>query len=73
MADLTAKEIELVAIGSAIGSNCVPCVEYHINEARKLGLTDSQILQALQMAEKVKEVPAKKVSEAALKLLEEVN
>lgn len=70
MDGLTSKEIELAAIGAAIGSNCVPCVEYHIKEAKRVGLTDSQILQAVQMAEKVKTVPAKKVSDAALNLLD---
>lgn len=70
MDGLTLKEIELAAIGAAIGSNCVPCVEYHIKEAKRVGLTDNQILQAVQIAEKVKTVPAKKVSEAALKMLD---
>lgn len=70
MNGLTLKEIELAAIGAAIGSNCVPCVEYHIKEAKRVGLTDNQILQAVQMAEKVKTVPAKKVSEAALNMLD---
>jgi len=70
MSDLTPEEIELTAIGAAIGSNCIQCVEYHIKEAKKLGLTDTQILQAIRMAEKVRTVPAKKVSEAALNMLD---
>ncbi len=70
MNELSSKEIELAAIGAAIGSNCVPCVEHHIKEAKRVGLDDGQILQAVQMAEKVKTVPAKKVSRAALNMLD---
>jgi 4-carboxymuconolactone decarboxylase len=70
MNKLTTKERELVAIGAAIGSNCVPCVEYHIPEAKKAGLSDTQIFIAIQIADKVKKVPAQKVFQAALHLLE---
>lgn len=70
MKALNPCEYELVAIGAAIASNCVPCIEYHIPEARKAGLTDAQILEAVQLAEKLKQVPARKVLDAAKKLLE---
>ena len=69
MDHLTPKERELVALGSALGSNCVPCIEYHIPEARKAGLTDSQLAEAIRLADKVRQVPARKVLEAATKLL----
>ena len=69
MSDLTPREIELVALGAAMGSNCVPCIEYHIPQARKAGLTDAQIHAAIHQADKVRQVPARKVLEAALNLL----
>ena len=69
MNNLTPGERELVALGAAMGSNCVPCVEYHIPEARKAGLADSQILEAIRLADKVRQVPARKVLDAALKML----
>lgn len=69
MAELTHVERELVALGAALGSNCVPCVEYHIPEARKAGLADGQIEEAIQLADKVRQVPARKVLRAALGLL----
>ena len=68
MAELTAREQELVALGAAIGSNCVPCVEYHIPAARKAGLNDVQIAEACQLADRIKQVPARKVYETAAKL-----
>ena len=71
MERLSMRERELTAIGAAIGSNCVPCVEYHIPQARMAGLTDTQILEAIRLADKVRQVPARKVLEAAKALLEE--
>lgn len=67
------KEKELVALGAAMGSNCVPCVEFHIPEARRAGLTDAQITEAIRYADKVRQVPAKKVLDVALHLLGEAS
>lgn len=69
MSELNKKEHELVALGAAIASNCVPCIEYHIPEARKAGLTDAQVLEAVLLADKIKNVPARKVLDAAKGLL----
>ncbi len=66
---LTAREKELVAIGAAIASNCVPCMEYHIPAAREAGLSDEQILFAIKIAEAVKKVPSDKVRAFSLDLL----
>jgi 4-carboxymuconolactone decarboxylase len=69
MNDLNHHERELVALGAAMGSNCIPCIEYHIPEARKAGLTDSQISEAIRLADKVRQVPARKVLDAAQRML----
>lgn len=69
MSDLTPRDRELVALGAAMGSNCVPCVEYHIPESRKAGLSDAEIHAAIQHADKIRQVPARKTLQAALKLL----
>jgi 4-carboxymuconolactone decarboxylase len=68
--DLSHSERELVALGAALGSNCVPCIEYHIPEARRAGLSDGQISAAIQMADKIRQVPARKVLDAATALLD---
>ncbi len=73
MTSLSVRERELVALGAAMGSNCVPCIEYHVPEARKAGLTDLQISEAVGLADKVRQVPARKVLDAALKLLPETS
>ena len=69
MRTLNPRDYELVAIGAAVASNCIPCIEYHIPEARKSGLSDEQIREAVQIAEKLKQVPAKKILDAAAALL----
>lgn len=65
MNNLSFRERELVALGAALGSNCVPCVEYHVAEARKAGLTDDEIGDALTLADTIRKVPAAKVMDAA--------
>lgn len=69
MSNLNPREHELVAIGAALASNCVPCIEYHIQKARKAGLNDAEIAAAIELADKVKRVPADKVLEAASRQL----
>jgi 4-carboxymuconolactone decarboxylase len=59
----------MVTIGAAIGSNCIRCVEYHIPIARKTGVTDEQIEEAVELANKVKQVPSTKVYERALEIV----
>ena len=66
---LSDRDRELVAIGAAIASNCVPCIEYHVPAARKAGLDDGEIREAVLLADKVKRVPARKVLETAKSLL----
>lgn len=69
MNQLTSRERELVALGAALGSNCVPCIEYHVPEARKAGLSDGEIGEAIELADKVRQVPARKVLAAATQAL----
>ena len=65
MEKLTKKEKEFVAIGAALGSNCIPCIVYHIGESRKNGISDGQIMEAISIADKVRKVPAEKVLSTA--------
>ena len=69
MSHLSPRDRELVALGAAMGSNCVPCIEYHIPQARKAGLNDSEISEAIRLADRVRQVPARKVLEVALQMV----
>lgn len=71
MKRLTTREKELVRIGTAIGSNCIACIEYHIPQARKAGLTDLQLKEAVNIARLVKKVPADLVLDRAVELLDQ--
>lgn len=69
MSSLTLREQELVALGAAMGSNCASCIEFHVPASRDAGLTDVQISEAIQLADKTRQVPARKTLDAALRLL----
>lgn len=66
MTQLSHRERELVALGAALASNCMPCIEYRVPAARKAGLSDAQIEEAVRLAEKVRQVPARMSLESAL-------
>jgi 4-carboxymuconolactone decarboxylase len=65
MSELNNRERSLVALGAALASNCVPCIEYHIPGARRAGLSDVEIDKAIRIADKVRRVPARTVLETA--------
>ena len=69
MIELSPRDRELVALGAAMGSNCIACVEYHVPQARRVGLNDAQIEAAIRLADKVRQVPARKTLQVALGLL----
>ena len=71
MEKLESGERELVALGAALGSNCVPCTEHHIAEARKIGFSPRQLEEAVRLADQVRRTPARKVLAVALGALSE--
>lgn len=73
MQKLTSRDRELVALGAAVAANCIPCVEHHIPVAREAGLTDAELIEALELAEIVRQVPARKVMETARNLVSGVS
>lgn len=60
---------ELVAIGAAIASNCESCFKFHFDKARKLGVSNEDMLSAVKTAQAVKDTPAKAVSALAERFL----
>jgi 4-carboxymuconolactone decarboxylase len=65
MEALTLRERELVALGAALASNCLPCIEHHIPAARRAGLNDQEIGTAIALADQIRQVPAGNVLAAA--------
>jgi AhpD family alkylhydroperoxidase len=60
---------ELVAIGAAVAANCEPCLKFHYNEARQLGVGAGAMAAAVRVGQAVKDAPARSVLELAAKLL----
>lgn len=54
---------ELVAIGAAVGSGCEPCFKFHYDKARKLGVSRDDMRLAVDLAQSVKETPARAMRE----------
>ncbi|MGQ9799962.1 MAG: carboxymuconolactone decarboxylase family protein [Ignavibacterium sp.] len=48
---------ELIAIGSSIAGNCLPCLRYHFAEAITLGVSIDEIQEATKIGKMVKERP----------------
>lgn len=67
---LDEKTKELVALGAALAGNCFPCLRYHYNRCREIGITVDDIRDALEMARTVKDVPNKNINDLANALLE---
>ncbi len=55
----TSQVAELVAIGAAIAANCEPCFRYHYDQAKKLGVSERDMRHAVDLAQKVKDTPAR--------------
>lgn len=66
----TDQVAELVAIGAAIASNCEPCFKFHYDQARKLGVADADMRRTVDLAQKVKETPARAVLDLASRYLD---
>ena len=52
-----------------MGSNCVSCIEHHVPASRTAGLSDAEIAAAIDLADQVRRVPARKTLDTAAKLL----
>ena len=44
----------LVCLGAATAANCVPCFEHYLKKAKGVGLSSEEILEAADLASKVK-------------------
>ena len=44
----------LICLGAATAANCVPCFEHYLKRAKDLGLPSEEVLEAADLASKVK-------------------
>jgi AhpD family alkylhydroperoxidase len=66
---VTPAVAELIAIGASIASNCEPCLTYHCDQARKLGVTNDEMLEAVNVGLQVKDASAQAMVRLAQRYL----
>jgi hypothetical protein len=44
----------LVSLGSAVASNCIPCLEHFLGKTKAAGLTQEEIQEAVELADQIK-------------------
>ena len=44
----------LVSLGASVAANCMPCFNYYYQQAEKLGMDQAEVLQAMEIANKIK-------------------
>lgn len=54
---------ELIAVGASVTANCQPCLEYHVQEARKCGVNEDSIREAIEVGQMVKKGAMRKYNE----------
>lgn len=52
MLDVRTKE--LIAVGASVVAKCQPCLTYHVAEARKAGVSDCEMKEAIGIARMVR-------------------
>ena len=54
---------ELVALAASVAARCQPCFDHHLKRARELGGTDSDINDAISLADKISQVGGQRMME----------
>ncbi|MFZ5973905.1 MAG: carboxymuconolactone decarboxylase family protein [Bacillota bacterium] len=44
---------EFVAVGVALGANCVPCMQWHYKKCLEFGATNSDMQEIMDLAKKI--------------------
>lgn len=60
---------EMIAIGASVTANCIPCIRYHLERAREVGVTEVEIKAAIQVGRMVRKGAAQKWDEEIETLL----
>ena len=58
-----------LAIGAAVACNCEMCFKFHFDKARKLGISDEDMLAAVETGSMVKNASAQSIKDLAYKYL----
>ncbi len=61
---------ELIAIGASVGAHCQPCLTYHVEKARELGIDDESIRAAIETGHMVEKGAMSAMRKFSAKILE---
>jgi len=62
---------ELIAIGCSVAANCHPCVKFHVDKARNLGIEAEAIDDAIAVGQRVRQGAAGEMDKLLSKLTKE--
>lgn len=51
---MDSKVRELIGIAAAVAGHCQPCFDYHLEQARKMGVSGGEIMAAVKIAQLVR-------------------
>jgi len=66
---LSEQNAELIAIGAAIAAGCEPCFKFHYDKARKLGVANETMMEAVNIGYTVKQAAGKNMLVLADRIL----
>ena len=69
---MDARMKELVAMGASAAANCHPCMEHHLAECDKLGVSRDEVLAAVRVGLMVNHGAERAIRKHARKLLGEI-
>ncbi len=68
---LSNRETALISIGVSVGVNCMPCLQHCVAEARKLGITEQEMRDAVNVGKVVRSGAINKMNRYIDGLLED--
>jgi AhpD family alkylhydroperoxidase len=63
--------VELIALGASVAVNCQPCLQFHISEVLKVGITEPEIKGAIQVGRTVRKGAAHKLDQFVSNMMED--
>ena len=65
---LDGRTVRLIAIGTAVGANCLPCLQTNFAKALEAGAVEQEIAEAIEIGKMVRKCVASKMDELASSL-----
>jgi len=64
---------ELVSLGASVSAHCLPCFDYHLEQARKLGICEGEIQESIRAGFMVMNGAGDKMMEKIRETLPEIS